>query len=185
VRLETARLVIATPTDEDVPRLLTFHRAERDRLARWAPALPDDFLTEPHWRARVDRFRVEARTGVSLRLFLFVGPSRHVVGLVSFTRLLALPVPQAQVGYALAAAAEGQGLMAEALAASLAHVVRQPGLRRVTATHDVDNTRSARLLARLGFVREGLLPAHLVTNGAPRDHVAMAKDLAIAIASPC
>lgn len=64
------------------------------------------------------------------------------------------------LGYELARAAQGQGLMAEALCAVLAwgfDAVRGMGLNRVEAMIHPNNRPSLRLVESLGFRREGLL----------------------------
>jgi [ribosomal protein S5]-alanine N-acetyltransferase len=65
-----------------------------------------------------------------------------------------------RLGYLLAAAQWGQGLMQEAAAAVLHHALRQPDVWRVDALCDVDNPGSARLLRRLGMQCEGRLRRH-------------------------
>lgn len=63
---------------------------------------------------------------------------------------------QADLGYTLAPAHQGQGYATEALRRMLDHLLVERGLRRVSAECDARNARSARLLERLGFTREGL-----------------------------
>ncbi len=58
---------------------------------------------------------------------------------------------QAEVGYELAPAWQGQGLMREALAAVLSFGFARMQLRRVEANVVPDNAPSLRLLQRLGF----------------------------------
>ena len=62
---------------------------------------------------------------------------------------------QADLGYTLAAAHQGQGLATEAVQRVLDHLFDERGLTRVSAECDVRNTASARLLERVGFRREG------------------------------
>ncbi len=68
---------------------------------------------------------------------------------------------RAEIGYILARAQWGKGIMSEALAAVIAHAFGAPpaglGLRRLEADADPRNAASIRLLTRLGFVREGTL----------------------------
>jgi RimJ/RimL family protein N-acetyltransferase len=64
---------------------------------------------------------------------------------------------RAELGYALARAAWGRGVMHEALSALLDHGFEAWGLNRVEADIDPRNQASARALERLGFQREGLL----------------------------
>ena len=61
------------------------------------------------------------------------------------------------IGFALIARYEGQGLMYEAAAATLVYCRDTLGLARVVAIVKPDNTRSARLLERLGMREEGII----------------------------
>jgi ribosomal-protein-alanine N-acetyltransferase len=82
------------------------------------------------------------------------------------------PPHHLRLGFQLARAHWGRGLMREAAAAVLAHAFTRPGLWRVDALCDVDNHPSERLLLVLGMVREGLLRRHTVhpaLGPAPRD----------------
>lgn len=63
---------------------------------------------------------------------------------------------EAEIGYGLAAPSRGKGYGTAAVEALLRWVEAQPGVRLVTARVDVGNEPSHRLLARLGFVRDGL-----------------------------
>src|ERR1700677_3562969 len=63
---------------------------------------------------------------------------------------------QADVGFTMAAAYQGQGSATEAVRAVLADLFGRRGLHRVSAECDARNHRSARLLECLGVEREGL-----------------------------
>lgn len=72
---------------------------------------------------------------------------------------------RAEVGYSLSPDFQGRGLAAEALRLGLAHAIDSLGLVRIEADIDPRNEASARLLERLGFVREGLLRKRWRVNG--------------------
>ncbi len=75
----------------------------------------------------------------------------------------------AELAYDLARAHWGTGLMRQAVAAALQWAFRQDQVDRVHAFVRVDNERSARLLERGGFVREGCLRSYRVCRGRPHD----------------
>ncbi len=60
-----------------------------------------------------------------------------------------------EIGYILAPAQQGKGLMTEALQAILDHCLVQLGVHRVEAMIHPDNAASIRLVTRLGFRLEG------------------------------
>lgn len=61
------------------------------------------------------------------------------------------------IGFAVLARFEGQGLAREAAAATLEYSRETLGLKRVVAITSIDNERSARLLERLGMRFEGMV----------------------------
>jgi RimJ/RimL family protein N-acetyltransferase len=64
---------------------------------------------------------------------------------------------RAEIGFALARASWGQGLMPDALRALIEHAFGALGLHRIEADVDPRNEASLRLLEKLGFRREGYL----------------------------
>jgi RimJ/RimL family protein N-acetyltransferase len=83
---------------------------------------------------------------------------------------LRFPLPGiGEVGYLLAPAARGRGVMGRALGLVVAWAFAELGLVRVQAFASPDNVRSLRLLERLGFAREGVLRSY---RGAGQDRIA-------------
>jgi RimJ/RimL family protein N-acetyltransferase len=79
----------------------------------------------------------------------------------------------AEIGYGVGARFRGRGLGTRAVALLVDRAFAQTGLRRLTALVHATNEPSPRLLARLGFVREGLLREHFLLQGEPADEVAL------------
>jgi ribosomal-protein-alanine N-acetyltransferase len=74
-----------------------------------------------------------------------------------------------ELGFDLAQAHWGKGLMRQAVAAVLEWTFQQDQVDRVHAYVRVDNRRSERLLERSGFVREGCLRSYRVCRGQAHD----------------
>jgi len=152
LQLHTPRLLLRPLAAADAPALLAIH-ADPQVMRYWST---------PPWThidtalALVARDQAAMAAGKHLRL----GLQRHSDGeLIGTCTLFDLnPVcRRAELGYGLAAASWGQGLMHEALVALLDHGFQALNLNRVEADIDPRNTASARILLRLGFVCEGLL----------------------------
>jgi RimJ/RimL family protein N-acetyltransferase len=77
---------------------------------------------------------------------------------------------QADLGFTLAAEWQGRGYASEAVRAVLDDLFRR-GLHRVSAECDARNERSARLLERVGFRREGYRPAYTWLKGEWTDDI--------------
>ncbi len=78
---------------------------------------------------------------------------------------------RAEIGFALARAAWGQGLMPDALAVLIDHAFEDLRLHRIEADVDPRNSASLRLLERLGFRREGYLRERYFKDGEIQDSV--------------
>lgn len=74
-------------------------------------------------------------------------------------------LPQRVLGYVFGAAAWGHGYATETAHAVLQWAFDTLDLNRVQAETDTRNVASARVLEKLGFVREGTLREDCVVNG--------------------
>ena len=63
----------------------------------------------------------------------------------------------AELGWCIGRAWWGQGVMPEAGAAVVAFLFERAGFRRVAARYDTRNTKSGRVMQKLGMTREGVL----------------------------
>lgn len=140
-------------------------------LQPWEPLRDEAFF---HPDAVTERLRVMARRnadGEALLLLIFNRDGSRLIGTCNFANIVRGAFQACHLGFSIAQDAQGQGLMAEALRLAIDYVFREMGLHRVMANHRPENLRSARLLARLGFEREGEARAYLKINGIWADHV--------------
>lgn len=77
----------------------------------------------------------------------------------------------AEVGYALATAWQGRGLMVHALDTLLADLFTHTPLERIEARCAVDNHASRRVLEKCGFTREGHLRSYFRLHGRRVDNL--------------
>jgi ribosomal-protein-alanine N-acetyltransferase len=151
-------------------------------LDKWSPPAAPAFFTESFWRERLAIAVEEFHAGRAARFVLQLSragsgaalpaePGAAILGTCNYTNIVRGPFQACHLGYQIARASEGQGLMAEALRATNAFVFDTLRLHRIMANYRPQNERSARLLERLGFVREGLAKDYLFIDGAWRDHV--------------
>ena len=173
VLVETPRLVLLQPDPSAAARVVAFYEENRAHFAPFDPPRPDGFYTEAYWRERLARNVAEAQSGQSLRLFVQFrdDPDERIQGLVNFTQIFRGPLQACLLGFGLDHRAVGQGVMYEAASAGIGFVFETLEIHRIEANHLPTNERSARLLARLGFVVEGYAKAYLYIDGAWRDHV--------------
>ena len=106
-------------------------------------------------------------------LYLLFTPkdSPQVIGSINFSGFMYGVFQAGYVGFSIDQDFEGQGMMAEVLQASLNYVRQHYGLHRIMANHLPHNERSAALLHKLGFEKEGYAKSYLKINGQWQDHV--------------
>ena len=156
--VRTERLVLRPHRSDDVDDLLVFHAdPEIVRYVPWEVMDRDAvvaFVEKRMGLVRADEdgawvvCAIESRTGAT---------AGTVIGEVLLKREDAA-AGTAELGYAIAAHAQGAGLASEAVVAMLELGRAAFGVREVHAIVDERNAASIRLLKRLGFVLDGPHP---------------------------
>jgi len=174
LRIETERLVLGLPPAAAAPRLVAYFQRNQSHLAPWEPRRTAEFFTETWWARQLEQNQREFAEARSMRLVLSPREDEHggpVVGVANFTSIVRGPFQASLLGYSLDAEHEGRGLMFEALRGAIDYAFGSLQLHRVMANYQPQNERSADLLARLGFEKEGFARDYLYLDGAWRDHV--------------
>lgn len=169
--LSTVRLELRPATAEDAAAVLAWQRANRTHLQAWEPLRADAFYTLEAQRARLQAQADATASGAALHWLIVCKQRDVLIGECALTNLVRGVFQACHLGFALAASAQGQGLMAEALGSVIEHAFAELDLHRIMANYRPENLRSAQLLRRLGFEREGFARAYLKINGQWADHV--------------
>jgi len=162
--LHTPRLRLRPFADEDADVLFALH-SDAYVLRYW---------DAPPWRepARAERFiaacRQLAQDGTGMRLAIERISDATFIGWCGVTRWNP-DYRSAALGYCLAAPAWGHGYATEAADALLRWAYETWDLNRVQAEADTRNAASARVLEKLGFVREGTLREDCIVDGEVSD----------------
>ena len=143
-----------------------------DRFAPVMPAPPNGFFEAAWWSRRLERRRAAFEAGTAVHLLLFEGDEKgRIAGDVSYTNMVRGAFQACHLGFKIDRHDEGRGLMMKTLRAANRYIFEELNLHRIMANHLPSNTRSARLLARLGFVVEGHARNYLRLDGRWEDHV--------------
>ena len=166
--LESERLRLRWLEERDVDALYQIF-ADPTVTRYWsAPPLPDPAAARALLQEIYDYFK-----GGSLYQWgIALADTDRVVGTVTLAHI-AREHRRAEVGFALAASAWGQGYAAEAVARLVEHAFSDLELHRLEANVDPRNEPSLRLLERLGFTREGLLRDRYHVAGEVQDSLIM------------
>lgn len=174
-RLHTERTCIRPVGEADAPALLRYRVANRAHLAPWEPLREGAYCTLEHCARTIADGSEHARLDRGYPLLVFDRGESGILATFTFANVVRGAFQACHLGYGVAAHAQGQGIMREALQASLDWAFGQLDLHRVMANHLSCNERSARLLARLGFEREGYAKRYMQIAGVWEDHVLNAR----------
>jgi ribosomal-protein-alanine N-acetyltransferase len=154
----------------DAAAVLAFNTRNRQHLAPTMPRRHPELDTEAFWAQRIALAdsNFEQDRGVSMHIY---DADQRAVGSVSLMNFVRGALQGCDLGYSIDVAHQGTGLMQWAVRQALDYAFTTLGLHRIQASHLPENRRSARLLARLGFRREGYLERFLLIDGSWRDHV--------------
>ncbi len=149
---------------------------ERSRtfLEPWEPIWPSDDLTRAAFRRRLRRNTEEIERDEAYPFFLFRESDHAMLGGLTLGQIRRGVAQAATLGYWMGAEFAGKGYMSQAVRATLAHAFGPMRLHRVEAACIPTNTRSAKLLEKCGFIREGYARAYLRINGLWQDHILFA-----------
>lgn len=164
--LESERLLLRLVQEDDLPAL--FEINSDDAVTRCLPyASWQSFADAEAWFKRMSGLNA---SGDALMFVIVNNTSNMVIGtcvLFGYEEGNA----SAEIGYVLGRAHWGSGFMHEALTVLITHAFDAVGLRRLEAHIDSRNPASERVMARLGFTREGVLRQRWVTRGEISDAI--------------
>ena len=169
---ETERLCLRLPGAAGAAGVAAFYSANREHLRPWSPAFHDGLFSEEFWAAELQRRLPDYQAGREVRGFLYLrGDPDRVIGNLSLSQIVRGVLQACNLGYALAADAQGHGYMLEAVRGAVAYAFGPLGMHRVAADYMPRNRRSAAVLRQAGFVVEGYARELLLINGRWEDHV--------------
>ncbi|MEL6679537.1 MAG: GNAT family N-acetyltransferase [Pseudomonadota bacterium] len=172
LNMRTDRLSLHALAPQHATALHAYYTRNAAHLAPWEPRRPDGYHDLEAWEARVAVQCRDQAEGRRLSVLAFEGAT--LVAIANFNGLERGVSRSCTLGYSCDGHAAGQGFMTEVLAAVIPEVFAQ-GYTRIAAAYLPENHRSARLLHRLGFEREGFARDYLKIAGRWRDHVLTSK----------
>lgn len=148
-QLETERLVLRDLAESDSSAL--FQNYSDEDIAKNFLDAP---LTDMEQAIQfIEAFRAEFRQGEAITWAVSLKGTNEFIGTCSY---MIEANSCAEIGYDLSKAHWGKGLMSEALRAIIEYGFDELGLREIKADTLSENTRSVKLLERLGFRLDGI-----------------------------
>jgi RimJ/RimL family protein N-acetyltransferase len=131
-------------------------------VQRWLPALPSPYELEhaEWWLGRAERVWAD---GTAAPFVVEDAATAAPLGVIELR-----VGPPADVGYWLAPAGRGRGVMTRALRLVVEYGFRERDLARLELYTLLDNVPSQRVAERAGFVREGIVRARIESRDGDR-----------------
>jgi len=173
--LYSERLVLRIPDVDEADLVADYYQRNREHIVNSQPLMPESFYTAKHWTENLRRYQqsFDNEQGVCLFVFLRNGQDfeSRVIASVNFTSIIRRAAQFCYLGYSLEQSLQGQGYMTEAVQRGIDYVFGELNLHRIMANYVPQNSKSAAVLSRLGFVVEGYARDYLYLNGRWQDHV--------------
>ena len=169
--IRTARCVLTLLQPRDAALLAAYHEENRCHLAPWEPLREIRFFTPEACAERIRAAHQAFADGNGVSFAVLDPASGRMIASCNFNNIIRGAFHACHMGYSIGGAHEGRGLMFEAAQAGIDYMFSAMKLHRIMANHLPSNQRSARLLQKLGFEREGYARAYLKIAGKWQDHV--------------
>ncbi|SFE19461.1 ribosomal-protein-alanine N-acetyltransferase [Paenibacillus algorifonticola] len=156
----------------DAEAMLVLRLSNQAFLQPVDPVRPDNFLTlegqQEHILLGIQKQAEAASYPFGIML------EQQLIGRIELSNVIRGPLQNANVGYFLDRAHQGNGYVSEAVRLVTAYAFEQLDLHRLQAGVMPRNTSSIRVLERTGFRQEGLALRYLKINGVWEDHLLFA-----------
>jgi ribosomal-protein-alanine N-acetyltransferase len=156
---------------EKAQLLCDYYVRNKNHLKIWEPEREKSFYTLEFWQAHVQDSIDLFKSKQAVRLIALNVAEDKVIASCNFSNIVLGCFQAAHLGYSIDQDYEGKGIMFEVVKAGIDYINREFNLHRIMANHIPENKRSAQLLKRLDFEKEGYAKDYLKINGQWRDHI--------------
>lgn len=171
VSLQAERIELKSLTSDLSPFIVQYLSHNKDFLSEFDAKRPVEYFTEAFWRDKATQLKHQSFNEAGCQLFILTKDHHKVIGYVNAANIVRGAFQACHLGYMLADKEQGKGYMTEALQLFIEYLFKQQNLHRIQANYLVDNHRSAKVLEKLGFIKEGTAKDYLLINGKWRDHI--------------
>lgn len=169
--IDTRQGILRLPKHGDVKEICHFQIENKAHLSLWEPKQKEEYYTEAHWKKRVRAIIDDFVEGRSCNFLFFDKETQKLIGMVNYNNIIRGAFQACFLGFKLAENMQGEGLMTEALQASIPYMFEEWNLHRISANYMPRNKASARVLEKCGFVQEGVADDYLYINGNWERHI--------------
>jgi [ribosomal protein S5]-alanine N-acetyltransferase len=171
---ETERLKLIILDKSKADKVVDFFVRNKDFLEEWETVKNDDFYTIKYHERLLEAEYLEMGREMMLKFWIFKKEDdSKTIGSIAFNNMVKGAFLSCFLGYRLDKDEINKGYMTEALQKGIEVVFNQVKLHRIEANIMPKNSRSLRVVEKLGFYNEGIARNYLKINGNWEDHIHM------------
>ena len=169
---ETDRLLITTAREKYAMRLAQYYDKNREWFDPFEVPKKESYYTGAYQLSSMQYEISAMEKGQAMYYYVFLknDPGR-IIGTISYSRIRQMPYKSTIFGYDFDHDIWGNGYATEACNATNRMIFKEFDLHRIEARVSEENTRSVRMLERMGVVFEGKEFGSVFIQGAFRDHL--------------
>lgn len=173
---ETERLILKTIDESYAGSVLEYYMRNRDFLHEWEPKREEYFYRTEYQNDQLKKDLIDIDEGRLLRLWIFKNEDKRfqkIIGTISFSNIVRGAFQSCFLGYKLDECEINKGYATEAVKKGIDIMFNEYKLHRIEANIMPRNSRSMRVVEKLGFFNEGISRKYLKINGIYEDHIHM------------
>ncbi len=155
----------------DAEKLRAYYRKNSDHFRPWEPRRENEYYSKPFWGQRVSEMVSQQKKGEAVYFLLEDSKTNEIIAHCTLSQIFHGVFKACYMGYAISESHQSKGLMERLCRYTIEYAFDELDLHRIMANYMPYNNRSARLLSKLGFCREGYAKNYLKINGRWEDHV--------------
>jgi len=170
-RIVTKRGVLTILNESQAPLLYDYVNQEKTFLSPWEPQRSEAYYSLETCQLRVREMRRDFLEDKGV-VFCFLSPNEdRMLAYSNYSNIIRGVFQACNLGYSLRESEQGKGIMNEVLSAGLEYIHKELHIDRIQASYMPRNAKSAAVLKKLGFDKEGIARDYLKINGRWEDHI--------------
>lgn len=169
--ITTTRGILRLPHLDEDATMAQFASENREYLAPFEPLSSNHYYSQEYWHNKILQIQKDFQADSSCCLNLYLKETGQLIGMVNYSNIIRGAFYSCFLGFKIAEPMQGKGLMTEAMKASISYVFDTLNLHRISANYMPRNERSARVLEKCGFQKEGVAEDYLYINEKWEQHV--------------
>lgn len=170
-RIITKQGVLKVLDESQAHLLYNYVNQEKAFLTPWEPTRSEGYYSLETCLLRVREMRRDFLEDKGVVL-CFLSPNEDkMLAYSNYSNFIRGICQVCNLGYSLRESEQGKGIMHETLSVGLGYVQKELNISRIQASYMPRNVRSASVLQRIGFEKEGIARDYLKINGVWEDHI--------------